>query len=102
MYSCSYTNTAQQPDNPPPDNTLSSPVIGVIAGVVVLVIVVMVVAGVLLGKRKIQAKIWRPHSPASENDSTSTSHGTERRRSSQAGGAVTGTEPSNIPLVTTV
>ena len=62
-----------------------------------VVISIVVVAGVLLGKRKIHAKIWRPHSPASESDNASTSQGTDgRRRGSQAGGAVTGTEPSSL------
>ena len=82
---------------------LSNAVIGVIGGVIVLVISVVVIAAVLLGKRKLRAKIWRPHSPASESDNTSNSQGADgRRRGSQAGGAVTGTEPSGLQYVVTL
>ena len=91
-------------DQTPSDDSpgLSNAVIGVIGGVVVLVASVVVISGVLLGKRKLRAKIWRPHSPASENDSGSNSQGTDgRRRGSQAGGAVTGTEPSGLQYVLT-
>lgn len=89
-----HTPTAQPP--PAVDTGGTSPtVIGVVSGLAVLVVCVVVIVGILLGKRKIQAKIWRPHSPASESDSGSTTQGVDgRRRNSQAGGAVTGTEPS--------
>ena len=93
-------------DQPPPTEgpVLSNAVIGVIGGVIVLVVSVVVIGGVLLGKRKLRAKIWRPHSPASsENDGGSSSQGTDgRRRGSQAGGAVTGTEPSGLQYVLTL
>ena len=71
-------------------------------GVIVLVISVLVIGVVLLGKRKLRAKIWRPHSPASDGGDTSNSQGAEgRRRGSQAGGTVTGTEPSSLQYVVT-
>ena len=93
-FSHTHTPTAQPPPSESPP--LSPIIVGVVFTMVVLVIGVVAAIGIL-GKRKLRAKIWRPHSPASESDNASTSHGTDgRRRSSQAGGAVTGTEPSAL------